>query len=136
MASISDAVSHQTSGIGYAADLWSPSQLDPGTRLYKMMPSGGPYYFNYEAYRQFAENPESMYGGLQVRVSKRHPMRVVVVEYEVIRALRCPTATCEANGQFGCGGAQQYFITEGERDSHLYQSSPGWGLDGKGIGYF
>jgi hypothetical protein len=136
MASISDAIAHQTSGIGYAADAWTMATLENGVRVYKMMPAAGPYYFNYDGYREFGANPQSMYEGLQVRVSKRFSMRVVVVEYTVMSTFECPMCQCEANVQFGGGGAQQYFIDDADRDTFLYQTSPGWGLDGKGIGFF
>jgi len=136
MGTVAQAKAHQADGISYNADNWVIGQLEAGTRLYKMMPASGPYYFNYEAYREFASDPSSMYGGLQVRVSKRYAMRVVVVEFEVQSSLSCPVCVCAANADFGGGGATQYFIDEAQRASHLFQSSPGWGLDGNGIGYF
>lgn len=136
MATIQEAVANQTGGIGYNADAWAMTRLEPGMRIYKMMPSNGAYYFNYEGYREFSHTPAAMYGGLQVRVSKRFPMRVVVVEYEIVSAISVPTCRCEANNDYGCGGAVQYYIDDAQRRQALYQSSPGWGLDGRGIAWF
>ena len=47
-----------------------------------------------------------------------------------------PTSFAISNGGYGDGGAQQFFITEEERATHLYQATPGFGIEDGQIAFF
>jgi len=114
------AKADQNSSKGYKADDdWVNIVLEPGMRVWRGV--GGrysPYHIgpNTMGGTMHGQPRQEFWEDAQVIASKSHGYRAAVREYVVMYA--CPAAhgLCSNNGDYGWGGAEQYFIPEKYQD--------------------
>jgi hypothetical protein len=127
---IAQAISYQTEGGVYQADIYEVTKLKKGDIIYGMLPGQSVFYLDKATADMGKGNYKTLYTLAQIRPHPIYGYRTKLGKYEVLEDMYVPCGTCLANKtitidgkneNLGDGGGFQYVIFDYESKLKLLE---------------